>query len=149
MAKKTYIEKKNYQVWHDAGWPQSRINQMLGGWPPSRFPEDYIHVANVQANGLRETVQMTTDKGSFLEGNEIPWERKRGVESLGHPRFKQRDTDRGDVIVDPQGRAYRVEKDSFSEIELGNGREAYQKTLAEKAAFASAKGKHHDRGIER
>jgi hypothetical protein len=79
--------------------------------------------------------------------HEIRWERNRGVENLGHPRIKQRDTDRGDLIVDPQGRAYRVEKNGFSEIVRGNGREACQKLLAEKAAVVSAKD--HERGIER
>ena len=109
--------KKTDQVWHDAGWPQSRINQMLGGWPPSRFPEDYVHVANVQANGLREAVEMTTGTGSILEGNAIPWERNPGVQSLASI-LTHRDSDKGDVIVDPQGRAYRVEHQGFSEISV-------------------------------
>jgi hypothetical protein len=81
------MAKKTYQVWHDAGWPQSRLNQMLGGWPPSRFPEHYVHVANVQANGLREAVELTTGRGSHLaslmgEGQYHAWEDNRGVESL-------------------------------------------------------------------
>jgi hypothetical protein len=143
------MAKKTYQVWHDTGWPQSRINQMLGGWPPSRFPEDYVHVANVQANGLREVVALTTDKGSILEGTEIPWERNRGIENLGHPRIKQRDTDRGDVIVDPQGNAYRVEQNGFSEIVGGNQRQSYDQLLAEKAALHRGQGQVKGRGIER
>ena len=58
-----------YQVWHDRGWPQSRINQMLGGWPPSHFPQDYVHAADVQADSLLEAVQLTTAKGHVLKGD--------------------------------------------------------------------------------
>jgi hypothetical protein len=142
------MTKKTYQVWHEINWPQNRINQMLGGWPPSRFPQDYVHVANVQANGLRETVELTTDNGSIFHGNEKPWEHNRGVECLGHPRIKQRDTDRGDVIIDPQGHAYRVEQNGFSEILRSNERGSYSRVLAENAAVRVAHEMEKDRGIE-
>lgn len=107
---------KTYQVWHDAGWPQSRLNETLGGWPASRFPEHFIHVANVQANGLREAVALTTDNGSILDDSQpfISWEKNGRVEALvRYPR----ETDAGDVVVDPNGRAYRVEHDWFTEIQ--------------------------------
>jgi hypothetical protein len=114
------MAKKTYQVWHDIGWPQSRLNQVLGGWPPSRFPGDYVQVANVRANGLREAVELTTGRGSLLsylahEGQYQPWERNAGVESVPNI-LTHRDTDRGDVIVDPQGKAYRVERIGFVEV---------------------------------
>jgi hypothetical protein len=107
-------EKKFYQVWHDLGWPQSRINQMLGGHPPSRFPDDYVHVADVKADGLRQAVELTTDKGSILSGTDIAWERNKEVKSF---HVGNRDTDRGDVIVTPSGQPYRYEGDVFKEIE--------------------------------
>jgi hypothetical protein len=34
----------------------------------------------------------------------------------GEPRVIARDTEAGDVIVDPQGRAYRVENGHFREV---------------------------------
>ena len=113
------IGKGTYQVWQDRGWPQSRINQMLGGWPPSRFPEEYVHVANVQAEGLDQAVALTTDTGDFLAGDgQLPWQpwsSKEGVQALVKRPFA-RDTDIGDVIVDPQGQAHRVEGKGFSAI---------------------------------
>jgi hypothetical protein len=113
-----FIGTKTYQVWHDRGWPQSRIDQKLGGAPPSRFPSDYFHAADVQANSLREAVERTTSKGHLLKGDHEPWSRNAGVQSHTPPPFVPRDTDKGDVIVDPQGRAYRVEKRGFREIAI-------------------------------
>ncbi len=139
------MAKTTYQVWHDAGWPQSRINQMLGGWPPSRFPEDYVHVANVQANGLREVVGLTTDKGNVLDGNAVPWERNPGVESL--PSILQhlhRDTDKGDVIIDPQGKAYKVEQNGFVEVAVGKGKETALSDLLKELRADYAAGKRED-----
>lgn len=143
------MAKKLYQVWHDTGWPESRINQLLGGWPPPPFPEAYIHAANVQANGLREVFCLTTDMGSFLQGNQIAWEDNPGVENLGHPRIKQRDTSIGDVIVDPQGKAYRLERECFREIGRQADREAFQKLLADRALPEPTQRRQQDRGIER
>ena len=137
------MAKKTYQVWHETGWPESRINQMLGGWPPSRFPEDYVHVANVQANGLREAVGLTTDKGNILEGNAIPWEKNPGVEAL--PTILQhRDSDKGDVIVDPQGKAYRVEHQGFSEISVGKENRTALSDLFKELQADYAAGKRED-----
>jgi len=134
------MSKKTYQVWHDASWPESRLNQMLAGWPPSRFPEHYVHVANVQANGLREAVEMTTGTGSILEGNAIPWERNPGVQSLASI-LAHRNTDQGDVIVDPQGRAYGVEQNCFIEVSVGKeNRTALSDLFYEwRADYAAAK----------
>jgi hypothetical protein len=112
------MAKKTYQVWHDAGWPQSRLNQMLGGWPPSRFPEEYVHVANVQANGLREAVELTTHRGDLLDelagkGNYHRWDDNKAVQPLV---VSPRDTDQGDVVVDPHGQAYRLKRSGFEEL---------------------------------
>ena len=112
------MSQKTYTVWHDRGWPQSRINQMLGGWSPSRFPEDYVHVANVQANGLREAVELTTDRGNLLahlagDGEYQPWSENKGVQPLV---VSSRDTDQGDVVVDPQGQAYRIKQAGFEVV---------------------------------
>jgi hypothetical protein len=107
---------------------------MLGGAPPSRFPADYVHVADVQANGLRQAVQITTDTGSIFDGSLIPWEKSEGVRSMGHIN---RDTDAGDVIVDPQGRAYRVGDGHFEEI--ADHRSKFDRELDAYAARGSDK----------
>jgi hypothetical protein len=91
---------------------------MLGGWPPSRFPENYVHVANVQANGLREAVELTTDRGSLFDelagrGQYQPWSDNKQVQPLV---VSTRDTDQGDVVVDPHGQAYRVNRAGFEEL---------------------------------
>jgi len=135
--------KKTYQVWHETGWPESRLNQMLAGWPPSRFPEDYVQVANVQANGLREAVEMTTGTGSILEGNAISWERNPGVQSLASI-LAHRNTNDGDVIVDPQGKAYRVEQTCFHEISVGKENKASLSELFKELRADYAAGKRED-----
>lgn len=140
------MAKETYQVWHDIGWPQSRLDQLLGGWPPSRFPEDYVHVANVQANGLRQAVELTTDKGNYSERNVIHWENNRGVESFLR---LNRDTDEGDVIVDPQGNVYRVEQNGFSKIERKNTRETSRTPRSKNKSQQSVAKRKRDRGIER
>src|SRR5689334_9236118 len=84
----TKAEKPTFQVWHSKAGP------------PSRFPEDYVHVADVRADGLKQAVALTTDKGNSLEGKDIPWERNRGVQAVAPIN---RSTDKGDVIVAPSG----------------------------------------------
>ena len=105
-----------HQVWHDRGWPQSRLDQMLGGCPPSAFPADYFHAADVRAGSLREAVQLTTSEGHLLNGGHQPWDTNKDVRSYTPKPFVPRDTDTGDVIVDPQGVAYRVEGHGFNEV---------------------------------
>ncbi len=148
------MSKKTYQVWHDVGWPQSRLNQMLGDWPPTPFPEGYVHVSNVQANGLREAVELTTSSGSLLahlagEGQYHAWQDNRDIENLCNPKIAQRDTDKGDVIVDPQGKAYRVEQNGFSEIRRGSEQEAFHKLLNDQSPVQPTVQKERDRGRER
>jgi hypothetical protein len=121
-------EKKPYQVWHDIGW----INQVLGGYPPSRFPDDYVHVASVKADGLRHAVELTTDKGSIPEGNLIPWETNPGVQSFSR---MNRNTDTGDVIVTPSGKPYRLEGNVFKEVDT------YDRLLAEYASRGSGQAR--------
>lgn len=104
---------ETYQVWHDNGWPQSRINQTLGGWPASQFPEAYSLVATVKAVSHKQVVDLTTDKGSILNNTSIPWETNPDVQSFSP---YQRDTTNGDVIVAPSGQPYRVEGESFEEV---------------------------------
>ncbi len=108
-----------FQVWHDRGWPQSRLDQMLGSTPPSSFPQDYFHAADVEAGSLREAVGLTTGKGSVLTGDEVPWEGNPGVQSHTPKPFVPRNTDAGDVIVDPEGKAHRYDGQGFSEIAFG------------------------------
>jgi hypothetical protein len=121
-----------YQVWQDRGWPESRLADILHG-EQTPFPEGYVHVANVQAESLAEAVELTVDTGSFLRPDgdppHKPWGRNEGVEVLVKPPYS-RDTDVGDVIVDPQGLAYRVERHGFSEVK------AAEHALSSPAAIA-------------
>jgi len=126
-------EAGRYEVWHDRGWPQSRINQMLGGWPPSQFPEDYFHAASVQAESLQDAVALTTSKGDVLSGNHQPWDGNPGVRSYTPKPFVPRDTDAGDVIVDPEGKPHRYERDGFSEIKAPDASKSYDQMLADAA----------------
>src|SRR5262249_32937538 len=109
-VERQYGNPKIYEVWHDKGWPESRIAQATGieGGEGS-FPADYVHVANVQANSLRQAVEITTDTGGIIDDPRQwqPWEKNEGVEALV---TAPRDTVPGDVIVDPQGQPYRVEE---------------------------------------
>ncbi len=127
------LEKQTYQVWHDRGWPQSRINQTLGGWPPSQFPDDYFHAANVQADGLREVVEKTTHIGHLLRSDPPfqPWDTKDGVESFTPKPFSPRETDAGDVIVSPSGQPYRYEGNTFKEIKAEERTDSYDQMLNE------------------
>lgn len=127
-----------YQVFHDNGWPTSRIEQIVAERPPSRFPEDFTHVANVQANGLREAVELTTDTGGIVgDAREWkPWEKNGQAEALVKA---PRDTVPGDVVVDPGGKAYRVEDDWFTEVQ------SYDRIVEQAAEM----GKGRDKGMER
>jgi hypothetical protein len=107
-----------YQVWHDRAWPQSRIDQILGGEPPLRFPEDYFHAADVKAGSLQEAVELTTSKGHVLKGDHQPWDGYRDVRSYTPKPFVPRDTDAGDVIVDPEGTAYRYDGRGFGKLDV-------------------------------
>jgi hypothetical protein len=90
---------------------------MLGGAPPSRFAQDYFHAADVQPGSLEEAVHLTTSTGRTLHGDHQPWDGNPGVISYTPKPFVPRDTDAGDVIVDPQGKAHRYDGRGFSEIE--------------------------------
>src|SRR5438132_3606079 len=108
-----------YQVWHDAGWPErAALNARFGVETP--FSGGFIHVADVQAASLGQAVALTTDAGDILDPDGAvpwqPWERKEGVRALV-PRPYTRDTDAGDVIVDPRGQAHRYDGRGFSAIE--------------------------------
>ncbi len=144
---------KTYQVWHNDNWPNPAPAH-------GRFPEGFSHVANVQANGLRETVEKATDQGGLLFDARpwLAWERKEGVEALV---FGPRDTVPGDVIVDPGGRPFRVEHEGFKEIGLNaelradyaaraaenRPEDAFQRTLEEYASqrLAGERGKEMER----
>ena len=106
-----------YQVWHDAGWPQRHsLNARFGVETP--FPQGFIHVADVQAGSLGQAVARTTDAGNILagDGSWQPWEHKEGVQALVMRPYS-RDTDAGDVIVDPRGRPHRYDGRGFRVVE--------------------------------
>jgi hypothetical protein len=106
-----------YQVWHDAGWPErASLNARFGVETP--FPQGFIHVADVEAANLGQAVALTGGAG-YLPGpggvSWEPWEMNPGVRALA-PLPQTRDTDAGDVIVDPQGRAHRYDGLGFRAI---------------------------------
>jgi hypothetical protein len=108
-----------YQVWHDAGWPErAGLNARFGVETP--FPAGFLHVADVQASGLGQAAALTSDAGDILDPDGAvpwqPWESKAGVRPI-IPRPFTRDTDAGDVIVDPHGRAHRYDGRGFRAIE--------------------------------
>jgi hypothetical protein len=72
----------------------------------------------VQAGSLEEAVHLTTSTGRALHGDHQPWDGNPGVISYTPKPFVPRDTDAGDVIVDPQGMAHRYDGRGFSEIEV-------------------------------
>jgi len=90
------MSKKTYEVWHQGG-------------NAGQFPQDFTHVANVQANGLLEAVNLTREEQ--FSGN---WLASEDVELVGVP---DSGTERGDVIIDPSGRPFLVEERWFKEFE--------------------------------
>jgi hypothetical protein len=109
--------KGMYQVWHDMSGPNSWIAHLMGD-PLPRFPDDYVHAANVHAESLGEAARLTSNTGSFLDGkgNSTSWEKCQGVEAMVNA---PRDTSACDVIVDPQGKAHRFDGQGFEAITLG------------------------------
>ena len=84
------------------------------------FPQGFIHVADVEAASLHQAVSLTTSD-TDTDG----WKPKLWIENGGvQPRVRLsllRDTDTGDVIVDPRGRAHRYDGQGFGEIEATAG----------------------------
>ncbi len=103
--------KGTYQVWHDTSWPNSRIAHLIAG-PEPRFPDDYAHVANVQAASLNQAMSLT-EHGNILSGGGRNWTKNPEVQALVDI---PRSTAVGDVIVDPQAKAHRFDGNGFSEI---------------------------------
>jgi hypothetical protein len=130
-----------YQVWHDAGYPESRIRQLTGG-PAPVFPDDYVHVANVQAGSLEEAQRLTTHDGGLLDGTNKSWLKNPEAEALA---FAPRSTDAGDVIVDPKGVAYRCERSGFHRIEPAA---CHPRSLVDIACDARPNGQPQDHDKE-
>lgn len=103
----------DHQVWHLGGYPESRIAWLAGAFEP-RFPDDYIHVANVQAKSLSDAAALTMHQGSMLDGTSKSWVQNPATQALV---FAPRSTDSGDVIVDPAGTVFQMERDGFRTIE--------------------------------
>jgi hypothetical protein len=119
-----YGNPKTYQVWH------SRSEVDPAEIPPAEsFPGDYVHIADVQANSLREVVELTNAKGDFFidPSGYQDWTINPEVRLVGVP---DTDTTIGDIIVDPDGQAYRVEDGHFKEVEREAG-SAYERMVQE------------------
>ena len=134
-TKEIFENVKTYQVWHDRGWPQNILDQTLGGAPPSKFPQDYFHVADVLANGLNEAVELTTSKGHILRDDHHPWDGHPHVRSYAPGPFAPRDTSVGDVIVDPEGIAHRYDGKGFHPADSRTTANGFTADPAQRARF--------------
>ena len=92
-----------YQVWHIDDYEQALLNRFRGADDPA-FPEAYTRVATVRAGSLDQVFALTND-------GENPWQENPGVIGID-----ARCTSVGDVIIDPQGKPYRVENTGFKEL---------------------------------
>jgi len=143
-ARATAMDTGGYwQVWHQRGYPESRFAEMFGG-PPAAFPDDYVHVADVPAASLEDAVRLTTHKGNFVDGDTESWQRNPDL--LAHV-FAPRSTDCGDVIVDVEGLAYRVELRGFTAIDRNTGKPLRASTVEQPAAPEA--GRSHERDQDR
>ena len=105
--------ERTYQLWHNHGWPGSRLDWQLGHAPAPQFPDQYVFVAEIKAETLTEARDLAHDTGNILSGEGYePWNTKEGVEQMSSAT-SSRDTDIGDVIVDPDNLPHRVEKDGL------------------------------------
>jgi hypothetical protein len=96
-----------YQVWHDRGWPARPTDQLLDPAHAPRFPEEYVHVANVQALGLVDALVKATHVGHPLGDDPFQrWDKRGAVLAFTPPPFRPRSTAAGDVIVGPHGQAH-------------------------------------------
>src|SRR5262249_37490313 len=86
--------------------------------------------------------ELTTGKGDVLSGDHQPWDGNRGVRSYTPEPFVPRDTDAGDVIVDPRGQAHRYDGRDFREIEAaGAPRPSPGAITAGRAAMPTPEGR--------
>ena len=65
------------------------------------------------------SLQLTTN-GHLLNSGHQRWDTNEDVRSYAKPLSTTQDADTGDVIVDPQGVAYRVEGKGFNEIKAAS-----------------------------
>jgi hypothetical protein len=92
-----------------------RGNYCLSRRSAPQFPDDYTHVANVEAESPGEAVRLTTDAGNAHSREAAPWEKNEGVQALV---TTPRDTAAADVIVDPHWKVHRFQGEGFTEIPL-------------------------------
>jgi hypothetical protein len=106
---------RRYEVLHseDCAW---LIEDRTG---ETRPVHGYLSVADVQAVGLDHAFQL-------VNSLETPRHAHPVVEAFVNPR---RATSVGDVIIDPEGRAYRVEEHGFSEFQ-GLSRPGFEQAAA-------------------
>ena len=100
--------KKTYQVWQ---WREN----------PHGFPNNFTHVADVQANGLKEVIELTRDTGGLFDDSQswLRWQEKDGVTMVAG---SNREMMTGDVIVDPSGDGYQLR---YSSVSYSRGQPVY------------------------
>lgn len=88
------------------------------GAPMPRFPEDYTHIAVVEANSLGKAFELTnSDDRDWIDKRGVKQARVEGLDTV------PRSTSIGDVIVDPEGQAHRVNSGGFERIESSYDRQ--------------------------
>lgn len=123
-----YLPKHGiYQVWQTHRRHSARD-------PTPEFPRDFRHVANVDAPSLEKAFHLA-------HGPERSWMDNPGVEVIK----PSRPIDIGDVIVDQQRQAHRVEKSGYTQIGRIDGRgnderpdlnKAMQQSIREESVLA-------------
>jgi hypothetical protein len=116
-------EQQTYQVWQGNDLSASRA-----GW--SAFPADYRHTINVSANSLKATYE-STRFGAWWEDHE--------VDVVGNGA---RSTRVGDVVVDPEGKAYRIHDNGFKAIDPATEKAAKDEPPLERVERQSREWKH-------
>jgi hypothetical protein len=104
-----------YQVWLNSSHPPEQFDQLAGRKAFPSFPDGYGLFAVVHAETLAQVASLTTNMPCIFSSGFRKWEIESGVQTF-LPGVIARDIERGDVIVDPRGNAYRVEDGFFREI---------------------------------
>jgi hypothetical protein len=111
--------KPTFQVWHaidlfSAGTVGRALDQ-----PEQLFPHDYRQVATVEADTLELVFSLTNHTDNdWRENAEVEWMGGYG-----------RSTSDGDVIVAPDGNAYRIEAVGFVQVRVATERDRVERDL--------------------
>ena len=96
---------------------------------------------------MQEAVQLTTSEGHLLNSGHQPWDTNEDVRSYTPKPFVPRDTDTGDVIVDPKGvpEAIRQAYSTVVTVSEKNEVQAFKITVTDDPHFTTIKGDKRSR----